>query len=184
VIEGSPEAVLDPTLTADKFLDSSGVEQLRSLRTLTLTGNVSGLAPSVAGSPPLCNSSAQNNWGAPTDPSSPCFKYFPIIHHYGDLSLSGAGSGQGILLVEGNLRAQGNIEFYGPVIVTGAVNIRGTGGDDVRFFGGIIARAVSLEGSHPSGKVTVNYSSCAIRRALRGSATVSALGERSWMQLY
>jgi hypothetical protein len=102
----------------------------------------------------------------------------------GDLGLSGSGSGQGILLVEGNLYAQGRIDFYGPVIVTGSVNVRGTGGDDVKFYGGILARDVSLDDNRLTGNATVNYSSCAIRRALRGSAVVSPLNERGWVQLY
>jgi hypothetical protein len=183
-ITGNPPTLSDPSLDANNIFGPTTFEQLKALRTLTLTGNISGLAPSVTGNPPVCNSSIQNNWGAPTDRTSPCFNYFPIIYHLGDLSLSGSGSGQGILLVEGNLNAQGRIDFYGPVIVTGSVNVRGTGGDDVKFYGGILARDVSLDDNRLTGNATVNYSSCAIRRALRGSAVVAPLAERGWVQLY
>ena len=61
--------------------------------------------------------SVDSNWGDPLNKLSPCFNYFPIIYHQGDLSISGNGYGQGILLVEGNLTVQGRIDFYGPVIV-------------------------------------------------------------------
>jgi hypothetical protein len=132
----------------------------------------------------VCNTALQNNWGAPTVKTSPCFNYFPIIYHLGDLSISGTGEGQGILLVEGNLNVQGRIDFYGPVIVTGGVNIRGTGSDDVKFYGGVMAQDVTLDDSKLTGNATVNYSSCAIRRALQGSATPIPLTERSWVQLY
>jgi hypothetical protein len=132
----------------------------------------------------VCDTSLQNNWGAPTVKTSPCFNYFPIIYHLGDLSISGTGEGQGILLVEGNLNVQGRIDFYGPVIVTGGVNIRGTGSDDVKFYGGVMAQDVTLDDSKLTGNATVNYSSCAIRRALQGSATPIPLTERSWVQLY
>jgi Tfp pilus assembly protein PilX len=183
-ITGDPNRLNDNTLNASNIFGGSDFNTLKQLATLILSGNVSGLAPATTGTPPKCDASVESNWGAPTDPASPCFNYFPIIYHYGDLSISGSGAGQGILLVEGNLQVQGRIDFYGPVIVSGAVNIRGTGSDDVKFYGGVLAQDVTLDDSRLTGNATVNYSSCAIRRALRGSAIPEALSERSWVQLY
>ncbi len=185
VITGSPPTQLDATLNPTNLLGGTTFEQLKALRTLTLTSNISGVAPALTGSvPPKCNTSVQNNWGAPLDPASPCFDHFPIIYHYGDLSISGSGAGQGILLVEGTLSVQGRVSFFGPVIATGAVNVRGTGSDDVKFYGGIIASDVQLDDSRLSGNATVLYSSCANQRALQGSGIVSRLSERGWVQLY
>jgi hypothetical protein len=185
VIQGDPPRDKDPTLTADNMIGGSSFSDLKALATLTLSGNVSGLAPVTIGNPPTgCDISVESNWGAPSDKASPCFNYFPVIYHYGDLSISGSGEGQGILLVEGNLNVQGRIDFYGPVIVTGGVDIRGTGSDDVKFYGGVIAQDIRLDDSKLSGNAMVNYSSCAIRRAVQGSATPIPLSERSWAQLY
>ena len=184
VIKGEPNREKDTTLTASNMLGGSNFEQLKAMATLTLTGDISGLAPQTTGTPPVCDDSFQNNWGAPSDTASACFNYFPIIYHEGDLSISGSGEGQGILLVQGNLNVQGRIDFYGPVIVTGGVNIRGTGSDDVKFFGGVMAQDITLDDSKLTGNAMVNYSSCAIRRALQGSATPIPLTERSWVQLY
>jgi hypothetical protein len=184
VVTGEPASQSDSTLNASNIFGGSNFDELKALKTLTLTGNISGLAPAVTGNPPVCNAAVQSNWGAPTDKASPCFNYFPIIYHYGDLSISGSGEGQGILLVEGNLSVQGRIDFYGPVIVTGEVDVRGTGSDDVKFYGGILAQNVALDDNRLAGNATVNYSSCAIHRALRGSALVKPLAERGWMQLY
>jgi hypothetical protein len=86
--------------------------------------------------------------------------------------------------VEGNLNVQGQVSFYGPVIATGSVDVRGTGGDDVKFYGGLIASDVQLDDSRLSGNATVLYSSCANRRALQGSGVVTRLSERGWVQLY
>lgn len=183
-ITGSPQTQLDPGLNAGNLFGGSDFASLKAMATLILTSNISGLAPVVTGTPPKCDTSIQNNWGAPTDKTSPCFNYFPIIYHYGDLSISGNGAGQGILLVEGNLNAQGTVDFYGPVIVTGAVNVRGTGSDDVKFYGGILAQDVTLDDSQLTGNATVTYSSCAIRRALQGSSVPTPLSERSWVQFY
>jgi hypothetical protein len=185
VITGNPPRQLDPTLNADNMLGGTTFDQLKNLRTLTLTSNVSGIGPAVTNSvPPGCNTMVQNNWGAPLDPASPCFNYFPIIYHYGNLSISGSGAGQGILLVEGSLNVQGQVSFFGPVIATGAVNVRGTGTDDVKFYGGIIASDVQLDDNRLSGNATVLYSSCANRRALQGSGVVTRLSQRGWVQLY
>jgi hypothetical protein len=184
VITGSPARQADPTLNSGNMMGGTNFDQLKALRTLTLTSNLSGLGPVTTGTPPVCNTAVQSNWGAPTDKTSPCFNYFPIIYHYGDLSLSGAGSGQGILLVEGNLNVQGQISFFGPVIATGAVNVRGTGSDDVKFYGGIVASDVQLDDSRLSGNATVLYSSCANRRALQGSGVVTRMSQRGWVQLY
>jgi hypothetical protein len=184
VINGDPQRENDNTLTANNMLGGSTFEQLKALRTLTLSGNVSGLAAETMGTPARCDTSVESNWGAPTVKTSPCFTYFPIVYHMGDLSISGSGEGQGILLVEGNLQVQGRIDFYGPVIVTGGVNIRGTGSDDVKFYGGVLAQDVTLDDSKLTGNATVNYSSCAIKRALNGSAIPEAFSERSFVQLY
>lgn len=185
VIDGAPARDKDATLTKDNMLGGGTFEQLKALATLTLTGDITGLAPVTIGDPPsACDDAVENNWGAPTDTDSPCFDYFPIIYHMGDLSISGSGEGQGILLVEGNLNVQGRVDFYGPVIVTGGVNIRGTGSDDVKFYGGVMAQDITLDDSKLTGNATVNYSSCAIKRAVQGSATPIPLTERSWIQLY
>ncbi|MGH7509807.1 MAG: hypothetical protein ACREMZ_10085 [Gemmatimonadales bacterium] len=184
-ITGNPPTELDATLDSTNLLGETSFDQLKALRTLTLTSNISGVAPALTNSdPPACNTTIQNNWGAPLDKTSPCFDYFPIIYHYGDLSVSGSGAGQGILLVEGNLNVQGQVSFFGPVIATGSVNVRGTGSDDVKFHGGIIASDVELDDSKLSGNATVLYSSCANRRALQGSGVVTRLSERGWVQLY
>jgi hypothetical protein len=185
VISGAPApSTLDPSLNASNIFGATNFNALKALRTLTITGSVSGLAAAVTGTPPKCDTSVLSNWGAPTVPTSPCFNYFPVVYHYGDLSISGSGEGQGILLVEGDLNVQGRIDFYGPVIVTGGVNVRGTGSDDVKFYGGILAQNVTLDDSRLTGNATVNYSSCAIKRALQGSAVPTPLSERSWVQLY
>jgi hypothetical protein len=186
VIKGEPNRDNDNSMTADNILGpDASFQELKGLATLILSGNVSGLAPVVTATvPPSCDASIESNWGDPLDKDSPCFNYFPIVYHYGDLDISGSGYGQGILLVEGNLNVQGRIDFYGPVIATGGVNIRGTGTDDVKFYGGVIAQDVTLDDSKLSGNAQVNYSSCAIRRALKGSATAQPLAERGWAQMY
>jgi len=184
VIRGDPNRDQDQTLTAANMLGNSSFNDLKAMATKILSGNISGLAPVTSGTPAVCNRAVESNWGAPTDKTNACFTYFPILYHYGDLSISGSGEGQGILLVEGNLNVQGRIDFYGPVIATGGVNIRGTGSDDVKFYGGVMAQDVTLDDSKLTGNAMINYSSCAIKRAVQGSALPIPLTERSWVQVY
>src|SRR5207253_1082271 len=61
----------------------------------------------------ICDTHARGNWGDPLDRGSPCALYFPLIFAPGDLSF--AGTGQGVLVVVGNLLLQDNAQFYGPV---------------------------------------------------------------------
>jgi len=88
--------------------------------------------------------------------------------------------GQGILIVNGKLDVQGGFEFYGPVIVRGALDTQGTGG---HFNGGVIAANVDLDQSSVLGDAMVTYSSCAVARAVNGAASGAKLKERSWVNL-
>jgi hypothetical protein len=182
-VHGSPASQLDSTLNASQM--RSNFDKLKALATLTVaSANPAATAPAYTGNPPKCNKGVETNWGEPNLKTDPCFNYFPIIYHNGDLKLQG-GRGQGILLVEGDLTATGGMVFYGPVYVTGTLSTSGNSGQGAKFFGGVIAGNVALDDlTKLAGGALVSYSSCAVKRALQGSATPSALAERSWAQLY
>ena len=174
------DASLNPTDMKAQF------EKLKALTTLVVTSdNPAATAPAYTATvPPRCNTAVQTNWGEPVLKTDPCFNYFPIIYHQGNLKLQG-GRGQGILLVEGDLTATGGMVFYGPVFVTGTLSTAGNSGQGAKFFGGVIAGNVALDDlTKLAGGALVSYSSCAIHRALQNSATPMALAERSWVQLY
>ena len=147
-------------------------------------------APSlVAGS---CNKGDVNNWGEPhrlpidggTDAGAvnQCYNYFPIVYVNGDMSAHG-GRGQGILLVNGNVKINGGFEWNGLMIVKGDIT-QGTGGAVVN--GGIMAQnnAGIGTGEDLNGNITINYSQCALDHAMRGSAQVVQAKERAWTELY
>jgi hypothetical protein len=185
-IEGDPPEVFDSTLNMDKTLGNYGLDQLKELATLILSsGNYSSIAPAVKGTPAVCDEAVETNWGAPDliiTPAHPCFDYFPIVYRNGPLHISGNGVGQGILLVEGDLEVSGSFSFYGPVIVLGSLKLTGTSGSDAKFYGGIYAKTV--DASKLSGNASIQYSTCAIKRALDQNADLVPLGERSWLQVY
>ncbi len=181
-VTGDPESVKDPTLTAAQIQNM--FSELKKLATLIVTDNNPAASnPATTGNPVRCDKSLLTNWGDPITKTSPCFNYFPIIYHYGNLNLQG-NIGQGILLVEGDLTVTGGFVFYGPVVVTGTLSTAGNGSGGAKFYGGIIAGNVALDDNKISGGAMVDYSSCALRRALSNSANIEPLQERSWVQLY
>jgi hypothetical protein len=148
-------------------------------KTLSSGGTINGLAPSVSGG--VCNTADPNNWGDPMHTSvASCQTYFPIIHALGNLQLTG-GVGQGILLVDGDLTITGGAHFYGPVIVKGSLKSTGSGG---HVTGGVMAANVDLEQSSLLGDAEIQFSSCALSRALSGAAAPMFLARRSWTELY
>ncbi|HUQ15660.1 MAG TPA: hypothetical protein VM094_06365 [Gemmatimonadales bacterium] len=180
---GVPDSVKDASLNPTDM--KAEFDKLKTLATLTLVSdNPAATKPAYIGDPQRCNTDVETNWGEPVLQTDPCFDYFPIIYHYGNLKLQG-GRGQGILLVEGDLTATGGMVFYGPVFVSGTLSTTGNSGQGAKFFGGVIAGNVALDDlTKLAGGALVSYSSCAIKRALQNSATPAPLAERSWVQLY
>ncbi len=91
------------------------------------------------------------------------------------------GVGQGLLLVDGDLSAQGGFEFYGIVIVRGRLRTAGTGN---RFNGGIMAANVDFNDNAVQGNVEINFSSCAVGRARTAALPGAPLRSRNWLRLY
>jgi len=123
-----------------------------------------------------CDTSDQLNWGEPMRSNGgACTGYFPVIHAAGDLVIAG-GRGQGVLVVDGDLTLGGGFEFYGAVLVRGAL-LAGPGG--ARLTGVV---SLALEGSIPPALdgLTIDFSRCVARKALLGLATPVPLVERSW----
>jgi hypothetical protein len=126
-----------------------------------------------------------DNWGDPLNPTGVCGTHFPVIYAATNLDLTGGlyNAGQGILLVEGDLKVAGNFQFFGPVIVKGTLSTSGTGG---HFNGGVIAANVSLDLSTVIGDALVQYSTCAVTRAILNNSSLTKarpLPNRSWVDL-
>jgi len=153
---------------------------LAALANITLAGgNYSGMAPAVSGG--VCNKASTMNWGDPTRPGGACTTYFPIIHITGNATLS-TGTGQGILLVDGDLTKSGNFSFYGVVIARGTIR---SSGSNNGVTGVEMAAAVDLgDAVTLSGSTTIQYSSCAVQQALSASSTLATTKGRAWVNMY
>lgn len=180
-ISGDPKVVQDSMADNDSTYFQFGDADWNMLTAMGKTPTGSDPYPSftIDGA---CDRSDPNNWGDPirsTTPA-PCADYYPIIYAPGDLSLQN-GYGQGILLVEGNLKVTGTFSFYGPVIVKGTFSTQGNG---AHFNGGLMAANVDLDPNTVAGNAIVNYSSCALAMAVNGAATPMPARSRPWIQLF
>ena len=142
-------------------------------------------SPEPTGTATTCDYSMQNNWGEPQRVGVGvvlgCKDYFPIIYSSSSLALS-KGRGQGILLVNGDLRINGNFQWYGLIIARDDV-IKGNGTTDV--YGSVMSRNANINDDNSiTGNSYFRWSKCAVESALRGSAILTRTRERSWAQIY
>ena len=140
--------------------------------------------PAPVGSTTTCNRSATANWGEPwrSGPghTAGCEGHFPIIYIDGDATLS-HGRGQGILLVNGDLRLTGNFQWYGLIIARDDI-VKGNGTFDL--WGSLMSANANVNDDNAfTGNSAIRWSPCAVESALRGSAILTRTRDRSWMQL-
>jgi len=182
-VEGNPPVIADPVAgdpaTYNTFGDFTWAE-LVSLADIRMTADVQP-EPVVSGG--KCVKS-MSNWGDPSrsNPAKACESYYPVIYYPGDAKLTG-GTGQGILLVEGTLEVKGNFVFYGPVIIQGKLVTAGTGG----HFNGAVMTANAEVGewtNSMTGNAVVNYSACAVSKALQAMRKPKPIAQRGWSEAY
>ncbi len=144
-------------------------------------------SPTVGATTGTCDTSVMSNWGYPLANTHPCFNYFPIIWLDNPTTLWNftGGEGQGILLIEGDIKVTGQFQFYGPIYIKGHLETAGGGGTQ-HFHGGIVAANADLEQNSVLGTADIIYSSCAIERAILNNSGLTAakpLAQRSWVDL-
>ncbi len=178
-INGDPALSQDTTLGDGKLLNygDKSYDDLAAMGLQMSDANPPGTAPVVSGGD--CDTSSLYNWGDPENAGQPCSSYFPIIHSTAtELRLQG-GVGQGILLVDGNLKATGDFVFYGIIVVKGKLDMSGTG----NHFNGVVlvnSDSADISTSSTSGNSVIQYSSCAAEHALDSWIRAVPLASRSW----
>ncbi len=182
-VDGSPPISPDPSIDDDTFTEFGNVDwdEMVLMADVRPPPGSLNVAPSFMGSG-TCNTGDTQNWGDPETPGSACEDYFPVIFVNGDANIQAGGSGQGILLVAGNLSLRGNFAFYGVIIVQGSFETQGNGN---RVFGGIMAGNAALGSEVLTGGSVVQYSNCAVTRSIVNSTLTRArrLPNRSWVDV-
>lgn len=190
ILSGNNDWVKDAAAKDSNTYVRYGTESWNSLASnaIRLPGGTYGsdIEPTVQDGTCWTSNPSVMNWGEPfrgTGSVVPCQQYFPIVYVDGTLTLNGRGRGQGILLVNGDLRITGTFDWVGMVIVRDDIN-KGTG--TATITGALMARNAILGDSASiwAGNQKVAYSKCAVESALRGSAILVRARERAWAQLY
>ncbi|MEX2178797.1 MAG: hypothetical protein WD801_08820 [Gemmatimonadaceae bacterium] len=179
------DAAAADTMTYGNFGDETWAS-LYELRNVTITTGSSGAAPDTTNG--ACDRTVNTNWGEPwrapkAGVLTACQNYFPIIYSSTTLHLN-HGRGQGILLIDGDFKFNGNFEWYGLIIVRGKI-LKSNG--TAKLYGGIMAAHIDTPSDTDdvfNGTIDVYYSQCSLEHAMRGSATVVQAKERAWAELY
>jgi len=169
-------------LTDSLFLEP--FDALTQMANIVLTGSgtisMSPTPTATTTTPVRCNTAFSSNWGEPELSVDACKGYFPIIYSPTNLRLT-TGRGQGILLVDGDLTLAGNFTFAGIIITRGSFNAsHGTN----NVYGTVLANNALLEDQTMAGTPQVQFSTCAVSRALTASARAVPFNSRAWAQLY
>jgi hypothetical protein len=191
-MEGNPKQVQnDPTVTNDFFniFGDVSFDEMKKNADIVITSTTPQMPePTLtAGNPQRCNIADQNNWGEPRrNPDanvSQCNNYFPIVYASGtQLKMAGGARGQGLLLLEGDIEIVGGFEWVGLIVAKGGIKINGNGN---KVTGALLAQDVSIDDQNNiSGNTTLQFSSCALSKAIKGSASGIPLTYRSWALLY
>ncbi len=182
----------DPTITNADFQDfldytytTLGAQP--GVKVLPLNSTYNGVGPVLDGTG-ACDKTAALNfgepWRAPTGGVvAQCEGYFPVVHGTGGTTKFGANNrGQGTMLVDGDMELTGEFEWVGLIIVKGSIKINGNGN---KLTGAVFAQGVNiLTAGAVSGNVDIEYSACAIEKAIGGATIAQPLGQRSFIQLY
>ena len=188
-VSGTP-TMLPPPIDSSAAVEDTAMylgpyNDLVEMATLILSSDNGTMSPYptvTLDSIPQCQAGQAfpSNWGEPEGAVPECQDYFPIIYRPGSLRLQN-GRGQGILLVDGDLELAGNFTFAGIIMTRGAFRAS-HGTNDV--YGTVLAANATLDDINLAGTPQVQFSTCAINRALQRSGRAKPLPERAWAQLY
>jgi hypothetical protein len=161
--------------------------QLAGQANIKFTVDPGAAAPvdSVVGGSSVCNTGRKTNWGdiVHTGSTTHCSNYYPLVYldaggPGNSIGLHG-GSGQGILLVNGDLKMNGNFAFDGLILVRGTYE---TGGGAMNLKGSMLSSLVDTDPNKWNGNLTIQYSSCAVKNALNNMAVTAPATYRGFIQ--
>ena len=127
-----------------------------------------------------CDRGDALNWGDPSS-SSACADWFPVIHILGSVVLGPGSAGQGILVVDGSLRLEASARFVGVVVAGGDIHVAGVGAEIVGAAFAGAANTATVSRVTDGG--AIRFASCAIRRAVTGTARLARTSGRWWTEL-
>ncbi|MES2124190.1 MAG: hypothetical protein V4503_05825 [Gemmatimonadota bacterium] len=188
------DAPNDPSVTSETFTNFvdytfATLGSQPGVKVLPNTTPYNGVGPVLDAGTGTCDKSVLLNLGEPYRPPSggivtQCTGYYPVVHGTGAQTKFAANSrGQGTLLIDGDLELVGGFEWDGLIIVRNQIKVTGNGN---KLYGAVLAAGADVATTNGSvgGNVTINYSECAITKAVNGASLARPLGQRAWAQSY
>ncbi len=153
----------------------------------------------------VCDTSSPLNWGAPEDPTHPCFDYFPIVYvpDGWDFKTQPDGAGQGIILSDVPAQFENGFSWYGLVMARDGIQVEQgkSGCEPSNIYGSMYTRNsgsniklwgpkwfpgdITCNGTEPGSSLF--YSSCAMAR-IEAALTdpggqLLAISSRAWTEV-
>lgn len=178
-----PYTQSDTTVTGMARVMDTLFFQLASQATIRLSSTSIGASPNPNGTG-TCVKTDTLNWGDPdrNSPAHACENYFPIVYlNNGNTNTQFLvhATGQGVLLVNGNLKFNANGHYAGLILVRGSFQ-GGTGTIDID--GSLLSLNADLTDDTINGNIDIDYSSCAVNTALKNLAVTSPSTYRGFIQ--
>ena len=173
----------DTTVTnMSRILDTMFFQLAAQANVTFNSTNVGTATPSDSAG--LCATKRPLNWGDLNRTSTThCETYFPIVYINpggpGTAAVVHVDNGQGVLLVNGDLKFNGSNNYAGLILVRGQYE---SGGGDMTLTGSLISQNVDLDPSKFSGNLTINYSRCAVSTALNNLSVTAPATYRGFIQ--
>ena len=180
-IFGNPAESQNPAAAEDNTYYKYGDltwDMLTAAADIQLPGGNYKTLPSLSGT--NCNTADNLNWGDPSLTTA-CKDHFPIIYVNGNLQIQANSRGQGVLLVNGDLNMAGGFEFNGIMIVRD--DIKSTGNGNKISGAAFAGNTYTTDNTNITGDSEIQFSSCAIERATRGSAVVTRAKQRGFAEI-
>jgi len=117
-----------------------------------------------------CGNHSNGSFGVPptfppspaSSPTGPANMATQVTYIPGDVQLTSGATGNGVLVVDGNLDIHGGFQFYGLVIVKGVISFTGGGSDKVNVYGALIAGQQSYVDNTLGGSANISFDYCAL----------------------
>jgi hypothetical protein len=165
ILRGHPALLAAPTPASPEQVGLGPIpwNLVPEIADLTVGGSV---RPEPAGIDE-CAVEAPANWGEPAG-TGPCSSHAPVVYAPHGLVITG-GTGQGLLVVDGDITLEDGARFYGAVLASGHLLLR----DSARIVGAARARAAVIQDATLQYRVCTLWRSVvaapALRRAFRPS---------------
>jgi hypothetical protein len=177
---GTPPVLITPTMDSTTFMQygNTTYNALAAAATIQLSAGTYAPAPVVTGG--VCTAS-NTNWGSPLAPAAACGKRYPIVHVGAGTTTISGGSGQGMLLVDGDLTISGAFTYYGLIIVRGKMTT--TAGGSPTVYGALLVQSMNFATTSFAGSANIYYSACALQRTRDAVGNPTLLRSRGWLEL-